>query len=108
MDENQARKIVQGAMLRQEKLFDSSINFLLYKQIKPVPSNEGGVSYLTFYYPSRIDFDSVDGYKLKNGKGYISITETYLVKNKHHLDRVAFTYKFITDEVEYVCGETQT
>lgn len=94
---------VLHALRRNSQIFDPASEHLLFKPPKILPVSEGDFTGLIFYFPFQVGRDVVSGYKLKDGKGYISISETYRYNNTRALVKVAHVYRYITDEYAYEC-----
>jgi hypothetical protein len=97
------KKKITSALMAFEDIFDESQRLLL-RSCTEIPSRIDSIKYLSIYWPKRIDLDSIDGLKLKDNKGFISISEKYkYTNNKYTLEMVAYTYRYITQEMEYKC-----
>lgn len=54
-----------------------------------------------FQWPSKVPLDTVGGYKLKDGKGYICLSETYIQSSSSKLSKVAHVYRYIDSDAVY-------
>jgi hypothetical protein len=98
----QIKSNITNALLRNIDIFDPSSKYLLRKNDQ-IPFNEDVLFGYTFYAPKQLNRDAVDGIKLKDGKGYISISETYKQVNLHDYIKIAHVYRYITNEYTYEC-----
>lgn len=64
---------------------------------------EGGARYHSFYYPGEVPPDSLSGFQLVSGKGFISIKQEYKYRNIREMDIVSYVYRFISPEMRYSC-----
>ena len=94
---------IVSAFWRNRDIFDSSSKFLLHKKPEMYPLTEGIIEGYIFYFPRQIAREVVDGFKLKDNKGFISIMETYKKVNAREFTKIAHTYRYITDEYTYEC-----
>ncbi len=109
MTKNEAISSISNSLINCPKIFDSSFQDRL--QVHAESKDEKN-DYLFLYFPKYIPLNQVDGLKLKDDKGFITIQETFKFLNRHDLVRVGYTYRYITNEVTYTCehalsGSTQ-
>ena len=59
-----------------------------------------------FYWPDKIGIDKVGGYKLKDNKGFISMSETYIYTNdkRNRMTKIAHVYKYIASDTYYLAS----
>ncbi len=102
MTQQEVKNKIKNALMSSPEIFDCPPQCLHMCDISE--SSDDNKKYLTFCFPRRIGLDQVDGFKLINEKGYISIQEKYIKKqNGTKLERVSYIYKYITKEVNYMC-----
>lgn len=105
MNSQQVIQQTKDVLKTNYDLFDPINVTEIYNRPEPSEVEEGGIKYLTFFYPRQIPPDNVDGFRLKGNKGFISISETYKVisRTPEDLELVGYVYRYITDEMSYHC-----
>jgi len=86
-------------------IFDHSSHSLLYKSTtnKLYGSSPQKLVGKVFFCPREVPRNDICGLEIKDGKGFISIKEVYLYKNRVELEKIEHVYKYITNEYIYTC-----
>jgi hypothetical protein len=92
----------RAALVAQERIFEHRERLTLRKAVVPeISEDDEHNKYAIFNWPKAINPDTVDGYKLIDDKGYISIREIYRFKNGKDLHLVGHVYRYCTQEMIY-------
>jgi len=104
MTQQEIQKKVRNVLVNSSEIFDCPVQ-ILHGSCEIIPTSFGSREYLTFYFPKKISLEQIDGFKLVNEKGYISIQEKYIKRGStgSKLELVSYVYRYITSEVNYLC-----
>ena len=100
----QAIQVVKDLLKTNMDIFDPLYIKEIYGNPERILSGEG---HITFCYPKRISPNTIDGFRLKGNKGFISISETYRYTSSQSNDEVelvGYVYRYITSEMTYSCN----
>lgn len=97
----------KNALTAKEAYFDASSHYLLYQKPEQYPTEVNNREGVIYYWPKKVEVGSVDGFRLKHGKGFICISETYeyTTASRNRLKKTAHVYRYITDSVTYLCTD---
>lgn len=97
---NEACKLITGALVTLKDLFDESHHHLLYRK-EQAEHSFGRNNYIDIYFPRKIGIKEMDGIKLKDEMGLISIHEKYLKTKGGAVQRVSYVYRYMTSTRSY-------
>jgi hypothetical protein len=91
-----------------EQMFEVSVRSSFFRNPSRSLHSIGSTKFTSFYYPKKISIDEIDGFPLKDNKGFVSIEETYKSINRSVFTKVSHVYRFVTSEHVYNYVHTPT